>query len=269
MDVLLAAMIPSNAVQITPEILSFIAGVDDLKLALERDIKKLDRRIKESRTKSKAAGAPAEKLAAQKEQREMETLRDRNRRELFIRQDEIQGRRDKLIDTLEGQLQQQLAQHYYEDIGESEVVVSQGFTPLKSSAVTTEGEVLPLHQPPADRSRIATVVYGGFAKCAYTYQKFHSDTERVLAEILERDAQRWFRPVQGQFNIYYRHGVEQPEYLPDFVAATPAANLLIETTKATDVDSDEVQAKAEAAVEWCAHASAYSALHGEIGRAHV
>jgi len=109
----------------------------------------------------------------------------------------------------------QMVLHYYEDLGESEVVVSQGFTPLKPSAVTTEGEVLPLHQPPADRSCIATVVYGGFAKCAYTTQKFHSDTERVLAQILERDAQRWFRPVQGQFNIYYRRGVEQPEYLPD------------------------------------------------------
>lgn len=156
----------------------------------------------------------------------------------------------------------QMAQHYFEDIGESEVVVSQGFTPLKPSPVTTEGAVLPLHQPPADRSRIAAFVYGGFARCAYTYQKFHSDTERVLAQILERDAQRWFRPAQGQFNIYYRRGVEQPEYLPDFVAATPDANLLIETKKAADVDSDEVQAKAKAAVEWCAHASAYSARHG-------
>jgi type III restriction enzyme len=156
----------------------------------------------------------------------------------------------------------QMALHYFEDVGESEVVVSQGFTPLKSSAVTTEGEVLPLNQPPVDRSHIATVVYGGFAKCAYTYQKFHSDTERVLAQILERDAQRWFRPVQGQFNIYYRRGVEQPEYLPDFVAATPDTNLLIETKKAADVDSEEVQAKAKAAVDWCAHASAYSALHG-------
>lgn len=155
----------------------------------------------------------------------------------------------------------QMAQHYYENLGECEVVVSQGFTPLKPSAVTTEGDVLPLHQPSADRSRIATVVYGGFARGAYTCQKFHSDTERVLAQILERDAQRWFRPVQGQFNIYYRRSVEQPEYLPDFVAATSDANLLIETKKAADVGSDEVQAKAKAAVEWCAHASAYSAKH--------
>jgi len=156
----------------------------------------------------------------------------------------------------------QMGQHYYEDIGESEVVVNQGFTPLKPSAVTTEGEVLPLHQPPADRSRIATVVYGGFAKCAYNFQKFHSDTERVLAQILERDALRWFRPVQGQFNIDYRRGVAQPEYVPDFVASLPDANLLIEAKTAMDIGSAEVKAKAGAAGEWCARASQYSAKHG-------
>jgi type III restriction enzyme len=87
-----------------------------------------------------------------------------------------------------------------------------------------------------------------------------------LAQILERDASRWLRPVQGQFNIYYRRrngpAGEQPEYVPDFVASTSAVNLLIETKKAMDIDSDEVKAKAKAAVEWCAHASDYSARHG-------
>ena len=156
----------------------------------------------------------------------------------------------------------QMAHQYFEDIGESEVVVHQGFTPLKPSAVTTEGEVLTLQQTPTEKSKIATVVYGGFAKCAYTFQKFQSDTERVLAQILERDALRWLRPVQGQFHIYYRRGVEQPEYVPDFVAATSASNLLIETKKAMDVDSEDVKAKAKAALEWCAHASEYSARHG-------
>ena len=106
------------------------------------------------------------------------------------------------------------------------------------------------------------MVYGGFAKCAYTYQKFQADTERVLAQILERDAVRWLRPVQGQFNIFYRRGVEQPEYVPDFVASTLAANLLIESKKAMDIESDDVKAKAKAAVVWCAHASDYSAQHG-------
>jgi type III restriction enzyme len=156
----------------------------------------------------------------------------------------------------------QMAQHYVEEPGESEVVVSQGFTPLKASALTAEGEIRRLHEAPEDKSRIATLVYGGFDRCAYTCQKFQSDPERVMAVILERDALRWFRPVQGQFNIYYRRGLDQPEYVPDFVAATSETNLLIETKKAGDLQTDEVQIKARAAVQWCEHASTYARQHG-------
>lgn len=82
---------------------------DDLKVGLERDIKELDRRIKESRTKSKGAATLADKLAAQKEQRDLEGQRDRKRRELFDRQDEIQRKRDGLIDELERQLKQEIS----------------------------------------------------------------------------------------------------------------------------------------------------------------
>ena len=79
---------------------------DDLKIALEHEIKELDRRIKEARTKSKSAATLQEKLAQQKEQRALEAQRDTKRRELFVRQDEIQARRDQLISELEHQLSQ-------------------------------------------------------------------------------------------------------------------------------------------------------------------
>ncbi len=156
----------------------------------------------------------------------------------------------------------QLVTHHREDIGASEIVVSQGFVPLKPAALTAEGEVLTLSQTLPDRTRIATVVYGGFARCAYSHQKFHSDTERVLAQILERETRLWFRPLPGQFGIYYRRGAEQPEYLPDFAASTADVNLLIETKKALDIELEEVTAKARAAIAWCAHASAFLAKHG-------
>jgi type III restriction enzyme len=105
-------------------------------------------------------------------------------------------------------------------------------------------------------------VYGGFNKCAYPVQKFHSDTERVLACVLERDAVRWFRPVAGQFNIYYRSGANQPEYVPDFVAATADCNLIIETKAAKDMDATDVKAKADAAATWCKNAKDYSQAQG-------
>ncbi len=50
--------------------------------------------------------------------------------------------------------------------------------------------------------------------------------------------------------------------MPDFVAATVDANLLIESRKAGAVGTDEVVAKAKAAVDWCAHASTYTTRHG-------
>ena len=87
------------------------AWADDLKLALERAIKELDRGIKECRTKGKGAATLAEKLEHQKLQRTLETTRDKKRRELFERQDEIQARRDQLIEELELQLRQEVDIH--------------------------------------------------------------------------------------------------------------------------------------------------------------
>lgn len=81
---------------------------DDLKVGLEREIKELDRKIKEARNLSKGAVTLADKLAAQKDQRDLESQRDRKRRDLFDRQDEIQSRRDGLIDELEKQLEQRI-----------------------------------------------------------------------------------------------------------------------------------------------------------------
>ena len=87
------------------------AWADDLKVGLEREIKELDRTIKECRTEGKGAATLAEKLEHQKLQRTLETTRDKKRRELFDRQDEIQARRDKLIEELEIQLRQEVDIH--------------------------------------------------------------------------------------------------------------------------------------------------------------
>jgi len=40
----------------------------------------------------------------------------------------------------------QMLAHYFEDVSDVEVIVSQGFTPLKPSAITSVGEVLTLHK---------------------------------------------------------------------------------------------------------------------------
>jgi type III restriction enzyme len=161
----------------------------------------------------------------------------------------------------------QMSKHYEEVSAGTDVIVSQGFIPLKPCAFTVKDEVKPLHWSPEDKRTIGQYVYGGFQRCAYPYQKFHSDTERILATVLEREARRWFRPVSGQFNIYYRSGVNQPEYIPDFVVALDNVTLMIETKKAKEVteaqeSETEVKAKAVQAVIWCNHASDYAAKVG-------
>jgi len=84
------------------------AWADDLKLGLEQSIKEIDREIKEIRRTAATAPTLDEKLSWQKRQRELEGKRNKLRRELFTRQDEIEAQRNDLISSLELQLQQQV-----------------------------------------------------------------------------------------------------------------------------------------------------------------
>ncbi|MFO0805092.1 MAG: DEAD/DEAH box helicase family protein [Gemmataceae bacterium] len=159
----------------------------------------------------------------------------------------------------------QMLEHFEEDtIIEYEVVVSKGFTELKESAYTANAKdkVLDLYDPPPDKSKIAQYLYTGFGKGLYRLTKFQSDTERKMAIILEKGAKRWFRPAKGQFQIFYRVGHDQQEYLPDFVAETDDAILLIELKAGGMTDDATVQAKKDAGVKWCSHATEYAHQHG-------
>jgi len=81
-----------------------------------------------------------------------------------------------------------------------------------------------------------------------------SGTEWRFALMLERDAQRWFKRAKGQFQIFYKLGSEQPEYVPDFVAETADTLPMIKTKARDDVKLPELQKKAAAATQWCKHA---------------
>ncbi len=90
------------------EVQKLDAWADDLKLGLEQQIKEIDREIKELRRTAATAPTLEEKLSWQKKQRELEGKRSKLRRELFIRQDEVEAQRNDLISQLEVQLQQQV-----------------------------------------------------------------------------------------------------------------------------------------------------------------
>lgn len=158
----------------------------------------------------------------------------------------------------------QMMDHFWEEATGYEVQVSRGFTELKPCNYTATAGQTAHHfrETVTETSRIKQMLFGGFSRCLYPLQKFDSDTERRFAIILERDALKWFKPAKGQFQIYYKLGTEQPEYIPDFVAETDSAILMVETKARGDINTQEVQAKAAAALQWCQHASDFTASVG-------
>jgi type III restriction enzyme len=158
----------------------------------------------------------------------------------------------------------QMQAHQWEHATGYDVVVTKGFTELKPSAYTAKhGE--PVHdfrQTVEDKSRMPQMIFGGFQRCLYSIQKFDSDTERRLAIILDRDAQKWFRPASGQFQIHYKYGTVQREYQPDFVAETTDSVYMLEPKARNEMEDFEVLAKKEAAVLWCSRATAHALNNG-------
>ncbi|WP_373754516.1 DEAD/DEAH box helicase [Neisseria weixii] len=171
---------------------------------------------------------------------------------------------DKNRRLIAREIHAQMMAHFWEKATHYEAHVSRGFTALKPCHYTASANepVRTLRETLIDKSRIKQMLFGGFNKCLYPLQKFDSDTERRFALILERDAQKWFKPALGQFQMYYKQGTEQAEYQPDFVAETDSCILMAETKARADMQSVEVLAKADAAVAWCKQASAYATGHG-------
>lgn len=81
---------------------------DDMKVGLEREIKEIDRNIKEARRAASAALSLEEKLAGQKQIRVLESTRNQKRRALFDAQDEIDAQREQLIAQTEAMLKQRV-----------------------------------------------------------------------------------------------------------------------------------------------------------------
>jgi adenine-specific DNA-methyltransferase len=78
---------------------------EDVKFALERELRDLDAHIKAAKKASKAAVALAEKLEAQKLIKTLEARRNTKRRQLFDAQDEVDNKRAELIEEIERQLE--------------------------------------------------------------------------------------------------------------------------------------------------------------------
>jgi type III restriction enzyme len=162
------------------------------------------------------------------------------------------------------EIHSQMQAHFWERATSYEVRVSRGFTELKPCNYTAVAGQEPRNyrETVTETGKIKQMLFGGFQRCLYPLQKFDSDTERRFAVILERDALKWMKPAKGQFQIYYKLGADQPEYMPDFVVETDACIYMAETKARTDMKAPDVLAKSEAAAQWCKHASGYAATIG-------
>ena len=65
--------------------------------------------------------------------------------------------------------------------------------------------------------------------------------------------------LKRQSWIYWKHNTKQ--YVPDFVVEAENAIYMIETKQSQNIESEEVQDKKKAALEFCRYASEYTTEH--------
>lgn len=158
------------------------------------------------------------------------------------------------------QIHSQMQEHYQEEEVEHEIKITRGFSALKASAYSTSATESPMNfrLSPTDKSNMARYLFGGFTRCLYSIQKFHSDSERFLAIILDREALKWFKPARGQFQMFYKQGPDHLEYIPDFVAETEDTIYLMEPKARNEMDDPIVLKKRDVAVKYCIAATNHS-----------
>jgi hypothetical protein len=81
---------------------------EDVKNSIEIELRDLDKEIKFRKTEAKKILSLEEKVRAQREIKEMEKKRNALRQNLFQSQDEVDARKERLIDEIEARLKQKV-----------------------------------------------------------------------------------------------------------------------------------------------------------------
>lgn len=119
--------------------------------------------------------------------------------------------------------------------------------------------------PVEDKRRIPQMVFGGFKRCLYLLQKFHSDSERQFAVVLENEktVEKWVKPARANFQIQLDGG---KLHEPDLVVEAAHGMYLCEVKADREVEEAAVLAKADAAAVWCRHATEMASQDGKPWR---
>jgi hypothetical protein len=81
---------------------------EDIKSSLEIELKELDKEIKLRKTETKKILSLEEKITAQRAIKELEKKRNSLRMNLYEAQDEVDARKERLLEEIEARLQQRL-----------------------------------------------------------------------------------------------------------------------------------------------------------------
>ena len=121
----------------------------------------------------------------------------------------------------------QMQDHQWEKAVGYQVKVNKGFTDLKEPTFTQkEGEPIMTFDRRLPRKARSPKCFSVVSSDALTrFKNFNPMPSESLAVILDRESQKWLKPAKGQFLIFYKAGIEDPEYIPDFVAETDGLDL--------------------------------------------
>lgn len=181
-----------------------------------------------------------------------------------ISDDDLNERVHVYRQSISDNIYKQMKEHYSIFPGEFKINKVLPFSKiLDQHIIINDWGYRDFHDPvPTPKSDIKKYVYVGFKKSYYTKYRFDSSTELDFSFILETNNEvlKWIRPVPNQFNIYWSSGAKK--YEPDFIVETTDAIYMCETKAEKDVNDADVQAKAEAAREFCRRATEFTAQNG-------
>lgn len=160
----------------------------------------------------------------------------------------LMTQRSALINHLHSQLKEHFDPPEYRFAS----IVERNFTFFKSAyyALSADQNPIPFDQEPDSLAHIARHVFIGYKKSQYPLNKFHSNSERIFAVILEQDPKvvKWVRPPRDSLNLFYHR---ERQYEPDFIVETDNHMFLCEIKSSAELEDEIVQQKAKAAIHWC------------------
>ncbi len=167
----------------------------------------------------------------------------------------LQAHQQTLVQSIYSQMQE----HFEEGATEFDVTISRDFVTLRPNNYSQLESEKSRHYRTTvdDKLMIRGMLFHGFKKSLCKTLKFQSNSERIMATILESDetVMKWLKPSKGDFRIYYAN---DDEYIPDFTVETADTKYICEPKSRAEMTDPIVLQKARAATLWCTRATTHA-----------